>query len=69
MLSDQKVVDSYEKANKYFDDYISKYDPEYLAELENDLLLRKGENEDWTYFMDPEDRHTPEIHVKKIKIE
>lgn len=69
MISDQKVVDSYEKAEKYFDDYISEYDPEYLAELEADEILRMGENEDWAYFMDPEDRHNPEIHVKKIKIE
>ena len=68
MVTDQKVVDSYEKGKKYFDDYTQEYDPEYMAELECDGLFTIHDDENM-YFQDKEDRHTPEILVNKIKIE
>lgn len=68
MVTDQEAVDSYDKAKKCFDDYTQKYDPEYVAELECDGLLTIHDDESM-YFQDKEDRHTPEILVKKIKIE
>ena len=68
MITDQNVVNSYEKAKKYFDDYIQKYDPEYVAELECEEFLTIHDDENM-YFRDIEDRHTPEILVNKIKVE